>query len=59
MESHDDYSVFEYYLASTFDFRQEILRHGPQVEVLSPQDFREEVMEDIRQMAEKYGQTIR
>ena len=59
VESHDDYSVFEYYLASTFDFKQEILRHGPQVEVLSPQDFREEVMEDIRQMAEKYGQPIR
>lgn len=56
VESHDSYSVFEYYMAPTFDFRQEILRHGPQIEVLSPQSFRDEVIEDIRQMASRYGE---
>lgn len=49
-----DYSVFRYRLVPTYDFRQEILRQGPTVEVLAPEWFRKEVMDDIAKMASRY-----
>jgi len=54
-ESNDQYTVYRYHLAPTRDFRQELLSHGPDVTVLSPADFRDEVMEDIRNMVANYG----
>ena len=36
-------------------FQQEILSHGPDMEVLEPEDFREEVKKDIAQMYKNYG----
>ena len=45
METEQDYSVFRYYLSPTYDFLQEILSHGCEVEVLSPRHFRQEVLE--------------
>ena len=54
-ESNDQYTVYRYHLAPTFDFKQELLSHGPDVTVLSPADFREEVIEDVRNMAANYG----
>lgn len=55
IESNDEYSVYEYWLAPTLDFRQEVLRHGPTVEVLEPASFREEVMADIELMNKMYN----
>lgn len=49
------FSVFEYYIKPTFDFKQEILSLGSTVEVLSPEDFRDEVAEEISGMASIYG----
>ena len=54
-ESNESYTIYRYHLAPTFDFRQEILSHGPDVTVLSPEYFREEVMNDIRKMSANYG----
>ena len=54
-ESNDQYTVYRYHLAPTFDFKQELLSHGPDVTVLSPADFREEIIEDVRNMAANYG----
>ena len=54
-ESNNQYTVYRYYLAPTFDFKQELLSHGPDVTVLSPADFCEEVIEDVRKMAANYG----
>ena len=54
-ESNDQYTVYRYHLAPTFDFKQELLSHGPDVTILSPAAFREEVMEDVRNMAANYG----
>lgn len=48
------HAVFRYRLVPTYDFRQEILRHGPTVEVLAPEWFRKEVMDDIAKMASRY-----
>ena len=54
-ESDALYTVYRYYLAPSYDFRQEILSHGSSVEVLSPADFREEVKEEIAALAKMYG----
>lgn len=54
-ESNEAYTIYRYHLAPTFDFRQEILSHGPDVTVLSPEYFREEVINDIRKMSANYG----
>lgn len=44
VEHKPDYSVFEYVTYPTEDFFQEILSHGPNVEVLSPLWVRNEMM---------------
>ena len=55
MERTPEFSIFGYHLVPTYDFRHEILSHGPDMEVLEPEDFREEVKRDIAQMYRNYG----
>ena len=42
-ETCDDFSVFRYYLSPTYDFVQEILSHGCEVQVLSPGHLADEI----------------
>ena len=51
----EDYAVFQYHLVPTFDFKQEILSRGAAVKVLSPEWFRNEVAEEIEEMAKNYA----
>jgi len=53
-ETTDEYSVFSYFITPTFDFKQEILSHGEGIEVLSPEWFREEMVETVRNMSGFY-----
>ena len=55
IESTPDYGIFQYSLIPTFDFRQELLSHGPAVEVLEPEDLRDEMKADIARMYRNYG----
>ena len=54
LERNDEYSIFEVELRPTFDFQQELLSMGSDVEVLSPKWFREDTAERVRQMWDKY-----
>jgi hypothetical protein len=54
VESNEKYSVFQYYIAPTKDFMQEILSHGNDIEVLSPESFRNEIAETINKMNQLY-----
>ena len=54
IETKDDYSVFEYYIQPTFDFRQTILSFADSVEVLEPQWLRNEIAEKVKKMAAMY-----
>ena len=54
IERHKDYSVFSYYLRPTFDFQQEILWNGENLEVLEPIWLRNEVADKIKCMWNKY-----
>lgn len=49
-----DYMVFEYRLSPTFDFFQEVLSYGSDVEVLAPDSFRQRVAECVRWMTKIY-----
>jgi hypothetical protein len=52
--SHPDYTLFSYYIRPTFDFRQELLSHGPEIEVLEPEWFRHEIAEIIAEQHRVY-----
>ena len=54
VEETPEYTDFEYFLVPTFDFGQEILSRGPEVTVLEPEWFREEIKEDIAAMLKNY-----
>lgn len=54
IERNDEYSIFTVRLRPTFDFRQEILTMGSDIEVLSPKWFRAELAEISKHMWDKY-----
>lgn len=54
VERHTDYSVFTYRLYPTYDFFQEILSHGAEVEILSPDWVRKECRLIVEDMYEIY-----
>ena len=55
VERNDEYSIFEYFLRPSYDFLQEILWNGEEMEVLEPQWFREEIAGKIQRMWNKYS----
>ena len=54
-ESGEDYTVYRYSLVPTYDFRQELLSHGSDVMVLTPEALRLEMIDEIKKMADEYG----
>jgi hypothetical protein len=54
INSTPEYSDFEFYLRPTFDFRQELLSQGYEMEVLEPAEFREEMKELIQKALNRY-----
>ena len=54
IKTTDQYADFEFYLKPTFDFRQELLAQGHDVEVLLPAQFREEMKEMLEKMLGQY-----
>ena len=54
IERTDEYSIFTVRLRPTFDFRQEILSQGCDIEVLEPKWFRDEIAEIAKNMWNKY-----
>ena len=53
-ETTDTYSTFRLHLKPTFDFRQELLSLGEDVEVLQPKWFKLEVKQLVENMERKY-----
>ena len=54
IETNNNYTIFEYIIAPTYDFIQEILSHGNQLEVLSPDAFRLQIKAIIQEMHNFY-----
>ena len=54
IESNTNYTIFEYKIAPTYDFIQEILSHGNQLEVISPDALRQQIKAIIQEMLDFY-----
>lgn len=55
VETTKDYTVFSYHLCPTIEFYQEILRRGPDIEVLSPASVRNELKDILCRSLKKYN----
>ncbi len=51
----DDYMIFELYLKPCYDFVQELLSCGSELEVISPQSLREKIKQYAEEMCEIYN----
>ncbi len=49
VEQADDYTIFSYYIKPTYDFRQELLSHGAELQALSPRWFVDEIKNIIKE----------
>lgn len=58
IETTEHYSIFEYMLAPTFDFWQEVLSKGDTVEVLAPESFRSWIADTIANLNTIYHKGI-
>lgn len=54
IERNEEYSIFTFNIRPQFDFQQEILKNGEDVEVLEPQWLREEIAGKIKRMSDSY-----
>ena len=54
IERNEEYSIFTFNIRPQFDFQQEILKNGEEVEVLEPQWLREEIAGKIKRMSDRY-----
>lgn len=56
LERTEEYSIFSYYLRPEFDFQQELLWNGEDMEVLEPAWLRKEMAGKILRMCNKYNE---
>lgn len=54
VECNEEYCIFSYYLRPGFNFKQELLWNGEDIEVLEPTWLREEMAGKIQRMLNKY-----
>ena len=54
VETFEKYSIFELHVRPTFDFQQELLWNGEDLEVLEPLWLRREIAEKVKRMWNKY-----
>ena len=55
VETHEDYSVFSYFLTTDYDFKQDLLSFVKEVEVLEPQSLRKDISIIITALNSKYN----
>ena len=54
IERNEEYSIFQFFLRPAFDFQQEILWNGEDIEVLEPLWLRKEIAGKMKRMWNKY-----
>ena len=54
IECNEEYSIFRYWLSPQYDFIQELLWNGADVEVLEPKELRKDVARIVESMWNKY-----
>lgn len=56
LEKNEQYSIFGFYVAPTYDFIQELRKHGQTLEVLEPAHLRETFIKDCKEELANYGE---
>ena len=54
VERHEEFTIFKYWIKPTYDFRQELLSHGAEIQVLSPLWFKAEIAAIIKDQHNYY-----
>ena len=54
IERQEQYSIFKYNIVPSFEFKQELRKHGSVLEVLKPQWLRDEFRKDLEYQLSKY-----
>lgn len=52
--THNDFSVFEYFIVPSEEFVKTILSHGTDTEVIMPESLRQSVADKVKTLAERY-----
>jgi predicted DNA-binding transcriptional regulator YafY len=55
IETTEEYSIFEFFLVPTYELMKEIFANGQHIEVLSPQSLRNEILDRLMGMCNRYG----
>ena len=58
-EIHDSYSIFRYKMRMTYDLKEEIMSHGSDVEVLSPPEFKAQIVSELKKALANYAPASR
>jgi predicted DNA-binding transcriptional regulator YafY len=54
LETFNDYSIFQYFIRPTYDFRQELLSYAAEIEVIVPDKLREDFRNIVAEMLNHY-----
>ena len=54
LEKNEEYSIFGFYVAPTYDFIQELRKFGSTLEVLEPEHLREEFAKEATELGKIY-----
>lgn len=54
-ETASDYSIFSYRLCPGYDFLHELMSHEEEIEVLSPESLRSDMIDHISKMSDRYN----
>lgn len=54
IRSTNEYTIFEYHLKPTYEFKQELLSHGGDIVVMEPESLRKEMIDKVKEMAWRY-----
>ena len=55
IETNEEYSIFQYFIIPSTDFKQELYKYGSDVEVLAPEDMRKEFAKDADRVNKMYN----
>ena len=53
-ERTDEYSVFAFFIAPTYDFVQELRKQGPELQIIEPHDLRDRFINELQSSIDRY-----
>ncbi|MHC9088365.1 WCX domain-containing protein [Tenacibaculum sp. IMCC1] len=54
MEEKENYFILKMFVGNTIELRQQILKYGSRIEVLEPENLRNQIIEEINKLIKLY-----